>query len=430
MHLPGDAATSPVLTGISPKLPMNPINNPAEYLCERSAPLRVLAASGDSVGHLSHAAVLLDALGQRYTMDAAVVLPRNARFRGWIEGHGYPVVPVGAGLGTHREFSTMDLFRHAPGLAWSTLRGIWEGVAAIDRFGPDVVIGTGGRCSFAPMLAAVLRGLPTVTVPHYAVRRANRLLARAVDRTCLARGVDVEIFPGHMRSRLRVTGTPLRPKAFLPACRVAACRSLGLDPERPVVGMVGYSGGSPSTTRLFVEVGRRIRRDRPEVQLVVQYGGHAPSRADAGALEQASVLRPFFDDLPAVFAACDIVVSAAGETTLLELCARGIPAVCVSVPDTPIGPHISVLAEDLSRAGAAMYIRADRVSAESVAVHVARLLADGALRSRMSEAARAMVDPSTANTIVGVIEELLRQTGPGPAYAILDHRPGQACVSA
>ena len=409
---------------------MNTIDNAAESLRERSAPLRVLVASGDSVGHLSHAAVLLDALGQRHMLEAAVVLPRNARFRGWIEGRGYPVIPVGAGLGTHREFSTMDLFRHAPALAWSTLRGICEGVAEIDRFGPDIVIGTGGRCSFAPMLAAVLRGLPTVTVPHYAVRRANRLLARAVDRTCLARGVDVEVFPGHVRPRLRVTGTPLRPEAFLPACRVAARRSLGLDPERPVVGMVGYSGGSPSTTRLFVEAGRRIRRDRPEVQVVVQYGAHPPSRADAEALGQASILRPFFDDLPAVFAACDVVVSAAGETTLLELCARGIPSVCVSVPDTPIGPHISVLAEDLSRAGAVMYIRADRVSAESVAVRVARLLADQAQRSRMSAAAQATVDPSTANAIVDVIEELLRQPGPGPAHTVLDRRAGQACLSA
>ena len=411
---------------------MIPIDSPAESPRERSAalPLRVLVASGDSVGHLSHAAVLLDVLGQRYTMEAAVVLPRNARFRGWIERRGYPVVPVGVGLGTHREFSAIDLVRHAPALAWSTLRGIWEGVAAIDRFGPDVVIGTGGRCSFSPMLAAVLRGLPTVTVPHYAVRRANRLLARMVDRTCLARRIDAEGFPPHVRPRLRVTGTPLRPEAFLPACRVDACRSLGLDPERPVVGMVGYSGGSPSTSRLFVEAGRRIRRDRPEVQLVVQYGAHPPNRADAEALERSSVLRPFFDDLPAVLAACDVVVSAAGETTLLELCARGIPALCVSVPDTPIGPHISVLAEDLSRAGAAMYLRADRVSAESVGVHVARLLADPALRSRMSEAARATVDPATANAIVGVIEELLRQPGSGPAHTILEPRTGQACLSA
>jgi hypothetical protein len=37
---------------------MNPIDYPAESLRERSAPLRVLVVSGDSVGHLSHAAVL------------------------------------------------------------------------------------------------------------------------------------------------------------------------------------------------------------------------------------------------------------------------------------------------------------------------------------------------------------------------------------
>lgn len=398
---------------------MNSNDNPAEYQRERSAPLRVLVASGDSVGHLSHAAVLLDALGQRHTIVSAVVLPRNARFRGWIEGRGHPVVPVGVGLGTHREFSATDLIRHGPALAWTTLRGVCEGVAAIDRFQPDIVVGTGGRCSFAPMVAAVLRGLPTVTVPHYAVRRANRLLARMVDRTCLARSADVEAFPLHVRSRLRVTGTPLRPEAFLPTAGVTARRALGLRPDRPVVGLVGYSGGSPLTARLFVEVAARVRRERPEAQLVVQYGACTPTAADLDCFSRCGVARPFFDDLPRVLAACDVVVSAAGETTLLELCARGVPAVCVSVPDTPIGPHIAVLAEELARAGAAVFVPPACLSPERIATEVGTLLADEGARRLMGEAAQGAVNPRAADEVIGIIDDLLRTRGSEPGLGML-----------
>lgn len=39
--------------------------------------LRVLVASGDGVGHLSHTAVPLDALALRYRVRFAVVLPRD-----------------------------------------------------------------------------------------------------------------------------------------------------------------------------------------------------------------------------------------------------------------------------------------------------------------------------------------------------------------
>jgi UDP-N-acetylglucosamine--N-acetylmuramyl-(pentapeptide) pyrophosphoryl-undecaprenol N-acetylglucosamine transferase len=385
-------------------------------------PLRVLAVSGDSVGHLSHAAVVLGALARRYALDAAVAVPGDARFRGWMERRGWPVHGVGAGGGLHRELSRGDIVRHAGVLSRLTYRGVREGAALLERFRPDVVVGTGGRSSFGPMLAAALGGYPTLTVPHYALRRANRVLAWMVDRTCLARPADVERFPRFLRPRLRVTRTPLRPEAFAPASARAARERLGLDPDRPVVGLIGYSAGSPGTTRLFADAARRLRAERPDAQLVVQYGGHEPRGDDAAALAAPVLARPFFDDLLAVFPACDLAVSAAGETTLLELCARGVPAVCVSVPDSPIGPHIRVLAGDLVQAGAAVFLPPERLSGAAVAGEAARLLADGARRERMAAAARAAADPGAVDRVMEVIEELLAERGtlarpPEPALA-------------
>jgi UDP-N-acetylglucosamine--N-acetylmuramyl-(pentapeptide) pyrophosphoryl-undecaprenol N-acetylglucosamine transferase len=377
-------------------------------------PLRVLAVSGDSVGHLSHAVVVLGALARRYDLDAAVALPADSRFREWVERRGDAVHAVGSVGGTHRELSRADLARHAGTLAGATLRGAREGAALLERFRPDLVLGTGGRCSFAPMAAAALRGYPTLTVPHYALRRANRALAWMVDRTCLARAADVARFPRFLRPRLRVTRTPLRPEAFAPACARAARERLGLDPDRPVVALIGYSAGSPGTTRLFADAARRLRAERPDAQLVVQYGNHPPAGGDAEALGAGVLARPFFDDLLSVFPACDLVVSAAGETTLLEVCARGVPAVCVSVADSPIGPHIRDLADDLVQAGAALFLPPERLSGAAVAGEAARLLADGARRERMAAAARAAADPGAVEAIVEVVEELLLERGTLP----------------
>jgi hypothetical protein len=84
--------------------------------------LRVLVASGDSVGHLSHAAVILDALAERHDLDARVVLPGDARFRPWIEQRGFVVEPVGTGIGENREFGAGDLVRHARALSTGSVR--------------------------------------------------------------------------------------------------------------------------------------------------------------------------------------------------------------------------------------------------------------------------------------------------------------------
>jgi UDP-N-acetylglucosamine--N-acetylmuramyl-(pentapeptide) pyrophosphoryl-undecaprenol N-acetylglucosamine transferase len=375
--------------------------------------LRVLVASGDSVGHLSHAAVILDALAEHHQVNSRVVLPHDARFRPWIEQRGFVVEPVGTGIGENREFGAGDLVRHARALSTSTFRGFREAGTLLDRFRPHLVIGTGGRCSFAPMLAAAARRLPTVTVPHYALRRANHALAYVVDRTCLAREADLRRFPAFVRKRLRVTGTPLRPEAFAPASPWGARKRLGLDPHRPVLALIGYSGGSAGTTRLFADTVRHLRRARPDVQLVVQYGQHAPQGEDVGMLERSALAQPFFDDLLSVFAACDLAVTAAGETTLLELCARGVPAICLSVPDTPIGPHIRVLTADLRARGAIAPAEETDLTGHGLMESVIGLLTDEQGRLRMAEAARAFVDPHATSAILEVIEEILKGRGRG-----------------
>jgi UDP-N-acetylglucosamine--N-acetylmuramyl-(pentapeptide) pyrophosphoryl-undecaprenol N-acetylglucosamine transferase len=380
--------------------------------------LRVLAVGSDSVGHLSHAAVVLGALARRHDVRACVAVPADARFRGWIEGRGFEVREVGRVLGVHREFSGRDLVRYAGAIALGTMRGLRDAWALLDELRPDVVVGCGGRSSFAAMLAATLRGYPTLTVPHYAVRRTNRALAWLADRTCLAREADVEAFPRVLRGRLRVTHTPLRPEAFAPAERRDSCERLGLDPDRPVIACIGYSAGSPGTTRLFADVARSIRAARPDAQLLVQHGRHEPVGADADALAAPVVARPFFDDLVSIFPACDLVVSAAGETTLLEACARGVPSLCVSVPDSPIGPHIRTLADDLERAGATTFFPRERADAGAVADAALRLLADADARRRMGDAARAAADPRATDKVIDVIEDLLRARGTLPARAL------------
>jgi UDP-N-acetylglucosamine--N-acetylmuramyl-(pentapeptide) pyrophosphoryl-undecaprenol N-acetylglucosamine transferase len=366
--------------------------------------LRILAASGDSVGHLSHAAVLLDALGCRYTLEATVVLPRNARFRSWIERRGYGVESVGTVIGENREFSGVDLLRHAAPLAAATLSAMREGRRVLQHLRPHLVIGTGGRASFAPVLAAALGGCPTVTVPHYALRRANHLLARVVDRTCIAREQDMARFPARMRPRLRLTGTPLRPEAFAHASKTVARERLGLDPVRPVVALIGYSAGSAATAGLMADVMRLVRGRHPEVQFVVQHGDHAPPGVDAA---QGVVARPFFDDLLSVFPACEVAVTAGGETTLLELCARGVAAVCVSLPDTPIGPHIGVLGRDLEAAGAAVFLPAEHTTAAAVSAIVDRLLEHPEERRRMARAGWIASRPDAVHSVVTVVSELL-----------------------
>lgn len=98
-------------------------------------------------------------------------------------------------------------------------------------------------------------------------------------------------------------------------------------------------------------------------------------------LEQAPLAQPFFDDVLSVFAASDVAVTAAGVTTLRELCARGVPAICLSGPDTSIGAHIRVLATGLRARGP--IASAEDLTALGLVKSVFGLLADEQGRLRM-----------------------------------------------
>lgn len=366
--------------------------------------LRVLAASGDSAGHLGHADVLLRALSRGRSIECAVVLPRDSAFRDRVERWGWPVLEVGTTLGIRRELSAGIVARRFAALAWTTAAAFVAARRALDAFTPDLVLGTGGRASVPTVLAAALRDIPTVTVPHFDVRRTNRMLAFFADRTCLARAEDRARFPRLLHPRLRTTGTPLRPEAFVRIPRGEARARLGLDPRLPAVGIVGYSRGSPAFSALAAGAVRALLA-REEVQVVLQHGEHP---VDAGPSPRL-VARAFFDDLPAVFAACDAVATAGGETTLLELCAAGIPSLALSLDDTPIGPHVRVLAGTLARAGTAEQVPPGETDGASVAARLLALLDDPVRRERMAAAGRAAVVPDAAERIVAVVDELLRE---------------------
>src|SRR5471032_1602092 len=84
----------------------------------------------------------------------------------------------------------------------SLCRGIYR------KFKPHVVLGMGGFTSTAPVLAGKLRGIPTFIHESNAIPgKANRLTARMVRAVLLGFKECAPFFP---RSRIEVTGTPIR----------------------------------------------------------------------------------------------------------------------------------------------------------------------------------------------------------------------------
>ncbi|MCR5249563.1 MAG: UDP-2,4-diacetamido-2,4,6-trideoxy-beta-L-altropyranose hydrolase [Lachnospiraceae bacterium] len=109
-------------------------------------------------------------------------------------------------------------------------------------------------------------------------------------------------------------------------------------------------------------------------------------------------------DMAVLMQGCDLAVSAGG-TTLYELCAAGVPTVTYTMADNQCP-----FAKELHKAGAVWYeldLRNEEQAAKKLLTRVSEFVHDQALRRRMSNSARILVDGKGAVRIAEALLECI-----------------------
>jgi len=153
--------------------------------------------------------------------------------------------------------------------------------------------------------------------------------------------------------RAVVTGTPVR-ETFRPMDARWARAELGLDPERPVLAILGGSQGATGLNDAVRAALPALARHWPTLQYVHLTGARdlsAVGMAYAGLGLKAEV-KAFSDRVDRVLGAATVVLARSGASTLAELAAVGVPSVLMPLP-TSVDDHQRVNAEAFVRAGAA-----------------------------------------------------------------------------
>jgi UDP-N-acetylglucosamine--N-acetylmuramyl-(pentapeptide) pyrophosphoryl-undecaprenol N-acetylglucosamine transferase len=113
---------------------------------------------------------------------------------------------------------------------------------------------------------------------------------------------------------------------------------------------------------------------------------------------------PFLSDMPAAFAAADLVVCRAGAGAVSELAAAGKPSILVPFPYAADN-HQTRNAQAMERGGASRLVRDAEMTGEKLFETVSRIIAD---LTRMGEAARQFAKPGAARRAADVLEEVAR----------------------
>lgn len=253
-------------------------------------------------------------------------------------------------------------------LKLGTLQAAWH----LLRFRPQVVVATGGYAS-APTVfaAALLRRLGLLRCgiliheQNASAGLMNQLAGRLADLVALTFPESAAALPG---CRTQVTGYPVRAGLESLPDRLEACRSLGLDPDKPVLFVFGGSQGARAINLALYRILPELLRQG--VQVLHGTGMSAGTAWDAGrehALQLERLARecpdwsqlaslyharPYFDQIQLAYAAADLVCCRAGAGALFELLAMGRPALLIPKMGLP-GDHQTANARSAEKAGAA-----------------------------------------------------------------------------
>ena len=344
--------------------------------------MRAILAGGGTGGHVIPALAIAHELQKRYGAEVLFVGTARGIENRLVPAAGFPLrlVQVGALNKVSLKTRLKTLF--------DLPRAVWDARSILAEFQPDIVIGVGGYASGPAMLAAILRGTPTLAFePNVVPGFANRMVARWVSGAAVHFEETAEYF-----RNAEVTGVPVREAFFQIAGRATGNAN-------PTLLVFGGSQGANAINQAMVQCLPELVKQIPDIHIIHQTGERGFNDAQA-AYQQAglsSEVSPFITDMPGVFARADLLLCRSGASTVAEITAAGKPAVFVPFP---------LAADDHQRVNAQALVEETKLERVWLADTIAALLGDSGRLQRMSAAARKLAHPDAARDITAMAARL------------------------
>jgi UDP-N-acetylglucosamine--N-acetylmuramyl-(pentapeptide) pyrophosphoryl-undecaprenol N-acetylglucosamine transferase len=365
--------------------------------------LRVLIAGGGTGGHVIPALAIARQLRDVHQAEVRFVGTARGLETRLVPEAGFPLDLVRSGQ--LKNVSLRTRLRTALDLPL----GVLECIRLIRDFKPHVVVGVGGYASGPGMLAAILLRVPTLAFePNAMPGMTNRWVGRRVT----AAAVNFSQTAPYFRNA-HVTGIPVRAEFFdIPPRTAAVSRLL----------VFGGSQGSRLLNQALPKIAGELLGRFPALEIVHQSGGrheHETAKAFESAgligerigagerIEPRVRVQPYLDDMPAEFAAADLILCRSGASTVAELAAAGRPSLLVPFA-AAADDHQKRNAEAMVEAGAARMVTETESSPDRLLSELVAMISDPAALHQMGERARSMARPNAAAEIADLVATLAR----------------------
>jgi UDP-N-acetylglucosamine--N-acetylmuramyl-(pentapeptide) pyrophosphoryl-undecaprenol N-acetylglucosamine transferase len=357
----------------------------------------LMIAGGGTGGHIYPAiAIAQEWMARDATRRVLFVGTERGLEKTIVPKAGFPLafISVGGLKGKGLGDTIRNLFRLPVGFV--------QAFKLVGQHRPHVVLGVGGYSSGPVLVAAKLRGVPTLIHDSNAFPGlTNRILARFVTAAAIAFEAAA---PRLKRSDAVLTGNPIRKEFF----ETRSSRPAGDSRKRLLV--FGGSQGSRTINDAMTAALLFMAPLKDRLVIVHQTGPKELERVQQAYRDSAfgdARVVPYLDPIVDEIAAADVVVSRSGAMTVGELAAAGRAAILIPFA-AATDNHQELNARAVEQAGGAVVIIEKELTPERLAFAITEIVNDRGRTAAMGAAAKTLASPDATKKIVDLLEKIER----------------------
>ena len=361
--------------------------------------MRVLFCGGGTAGHVNPAIAMAQTVMRNSSENKiAYVATENGIENELVDFKKYHIDVIG--LKKRLSFGTIKFLK-------KQMMAVEKCKEIIKEFRPDVVFGTGGYATYPVIIAARKMGVKTILHESNVIPgKAIKALEKKADKIL----VNFEESKSYFKDKSKIvrTGNPLR-RGFEIYKKEKARKELGITAKNVILCISG-SLGAKRINDAAIEMIDNLVKHQNETYFVWSTGKNEYSRVK-DILENKGfnrlknvVVSDYFQNIPQIMAAADVVISRAGAMTISELASMSKAAILIPSPNVT-NNHQFLNAKALDDSLSAIMITEDRLY---TLIDMTRELLTNEEKRKKYEQNISEYSLKNANrTIFGIIESII-----------------------
>ena len=370
--------------------------------------MKAIIACAGSGGHINPGIAIANQIMKKEP-DSEIIFvgTKKGMENDLVKKAGYNLIHVKAGR-FHRKLTWYNIRN----MTYAFL-GVFDAMKLIDKFKPDIIIGTGGFICVPVMKAAKIKKVP------YVLHESNAypgLSVKVVAKDAAKVLLGFEDAKGKLGENINTvyTGTPAKfDMDHMMELNKEECRkALGLDEEkigkRKVIFVTGGSQGAKKFNEIIINM---IKKYKPRNLFFVIAVGKDHYDASLAMLEEKDKkyirIEKFIYEMDKMYKASDLLITRAGAMTITELSIVRRPAILIPLP-TAAENHQYFNAKAMENAGAGIVIEENVLNEDVLYDKIKEVIKQDDLLNEMGDNAAKLYIPNVEEKIYHEIKELVK----------------------